>query len=185
MRLRAVLTDLDGTVLEADGRLHPDVAAAWRQLVRDGVPVIPVSSKTSQEIAFLLASLGCATPAGGENGGVVIRADGAVRRLPGAVAVEQLRDTAIALRESTRAPLKTFDELGDDELGALTGLAGAALSAARARIRPCHSSSTRRGTVACTPPWRRSQLLVCCAVTASCTCRETTTRGMPFPTFST
>mgnify|MGYP001070904021 CR=1 FL=1 len=41
----------------------------------------------------------------------------------------------LALRESTGAPLVTFDELTDSQLERLTGLRGPELSAAR---RPCH-----------------------------------------------
>jgi mannosyl-3-phosphoglycerate phosphatase len=134
MRLRAVLTDLDGTVLEADGSLLPEAAAAYRRLVATGVPVCPVTSKTADEVGRLLETLGVAVPAGCENGGVVRRRDGVVELHPGATPFHRLRAIATDLRRATGAPLTSLDELSDRDLTDLTGLEGRALERARSRV---------------------------------------------------
>ncbi len=134
MKLRAVLTDLDGTVLEPDGSLLPEAVAAWHELAAAGAVVCPVTSKTAAEVALFLAGLGVASPAGGENGGVVIAADGTVELAPAAVAVVELERVVASLRAQTGAPIESFLELPDARLEALTGLRGAAVAAARSRV---------------------------------------------------
>ena len=92
-----------------------------------------MSSKTAAEVALLLESVGVDPPAGCENGGVVAWPGGEVEVLDGAVPVAELRRVAVALRESTGAPLVTFDELTDSQLERLTGLRGTKSVAARSR----------------------------------------------------
>ena len=76
MRIRAVLTDLDGTLLEPDGRLGAEAQAALDELAGAGVPVLPVTSKTAAEVAWLLAQLGLAGAGGdGLAGGGIGRRD--------------------------------------------------------------------------------------------------------------
>lgn len=133
MRVRAVLTDLDGTLLEPDGRLGAEARAALDELAGAGVPVLPVTSKTAAEVAWLLSRLGLAGPAGFENGAGVLGRDGVTRLSLAAVPVEALRGVADHLRAATGAPARTIEELDDAELEAITGLAGAELERARCR----------------------------------------------------
>jgi len=133
MRLRAVFSDLDGTMLEPDGTVRDEVVAAVAHLQRLGTPVCAVTSKTAAELRPLVARLGLAGPSGFENGAGVLFDDGRVSLHPEAVPAAALRVVAVALRSGTGAPLRTFDELDDGELGALTGLSAGALAAARER----------------------------------------------------
>lgn len=133
MRIRAVLTDLDGTLLEPDGRLGAEARAALDELAGAGVPVLPVTSKTAAEVAWLLAQLGLAGPAGFENGAGVLGGDGVARLSRTAVPIEVLRRVADHLRAATGAPARTIEELADAELEAITGLAGSELERARRR----------------------------------------------------
>src|SRR5258706_2433166 len=59
MRIRAVLTDLDGTLLEPDGSLAPEAREALRELSQRGVPVVPLTSKTRRELADWLGVHDC------------------------------------------------------------------------------------------------------------------------------
>jgi len=131
--LRAVLTDLDGTVLEPDGSLCLEAKAALAVLAAAGVPVFPVTSKTAAELAPLLAELGLSTCAGCENGAVVRLADGSTELLPQAVPLDELIATLGAIRRRAGAPVRTLLELDDVELSTLTGLTGIALAHARQR----------------------------------------------------
>lgn len=133
MRIRAVLTDLDGTLLEPDGRLGAEARAALDELAGAGVPVLPVTSKTAAEVGWLLGQLGLAGPAGFENGAGVLGRDGNARLLPAAVPVELLRHVAERLRTATGAPIRSIEELEDAELAAITGLVGEELERARRR----------------------------------------------------
>ena len=133
MRIRAILTDLDGTLLEPDGSLCLEAAEALRILCDRGIPVLPVTSKTAAEVIWLLERLGLPGPAGFENGAGLVERGGRITLHPEAVAVDALRDVAAGLRRETAAPLRTLDEVSDDELGSLTGLTGDELKRARDR----------------------------------------------------
>lgn len=134
MRLRAILTDLDGTLLEPDGTLTVEARTALAQLAEHQVPVCPVTSKTVAELAAFAASVPAPAPAGFENGAGVVLPGGDVRLAPRAVPLAELRVALNALRRATGAPARSIEELDDRELGALTGLAGAALTQARERL---------------------------------------------------
>jgi len=133
VRLRAILTDLDGTLLEPDGTVVPDARAALRELTVVGIPVYAVTSKTASELAPIMARLGLATPAGIENGAGVRHGDGRVELLATAVPLEALESALDALRRHTGVPARSLMELSDAELAALTGLEASALPAARTR----------------------------------------------------
>lgn len=133
MRLRAVYSDLDGTMLEPDGSVVPEVLEEIAALTLAGVPVFPVTSKTVAELRVLRGELGLATAAGFENGAGVLLPDGSLWLHPDAVATAELHAVADQLRGATDARLLTIDELTDDELTELTGLTGLALATARDR----------------------------------------------------
>lgn len=133
MTLRAVYSDLDGTMLEPDGSVREEVARQVARLTRLGVPVCAVTSKTAAELQLLIVRLGLGGPSGFENGAGVLLADGRISLQPSAVPLAALRSVAERLRLQTDAPLRTFEELEDGELRRLTGLSGPALAAARER----------------------------------------------------
>jgi predicted mannosyl-3-phosphoglycerate phosphatase (HAD superfamily) len=81
----------------------------------------------------LLARLQLETPAGFENGAGVVLADGSMVLDPAAIPMTELRKAAVSLRTRTGAPLKTLDDLDDDELHAFTGLPESALAEVRER----------------------------------------------------
>jgi len=145
-----VLTDLDGTLLEPDGTVTAEALAALGEMRRSRVPVCAVTSKTIPELEELAGRLGLDAPAGFENGAGVWWPDGRVELHPAAVPVSELADVAATLRSGTGIALHTLLELGDDELGAITGLRGAALAAARHRratlplvVAPDHDQALR------------------------------------------
>jgi mannosyl-3-phosphoglycerate phosphatase len=133
VRLRAVFSDLDGTMLEPDGSVVPEVLDEIAALMLAGVAVCPVTSKTVAELRVLREKLGLTAPAGFENGAGVLLADGSIWLHPNAVTVTELRVVAEALRRATDIGLCSIDELTDDELTELTGLTGLALATARDR----------------------------------------------------
>lgn len=133
MKLRAVLTDLDGTLLEPDGSLCPEAAATLRVLRERGVAVLPLTSKTASEVCHLLARLDLPGPAGFENGAGTVDRLGAVHLNAAALPVESLRIAAAGLRRETSVPLRTLDELSDQDLESLVGLAGDELVRLRER----------------------------------------------------
>lgn len=130
MRLRAVFTDLDGTLLEEDGSIGAEARAALDALHARGVPVAPVSSKTRVELAAAMGEL-LASHGAFENGAGVISPAG-VLVAPGAVTVVRL---ASALEEVVRRglPVRALAAMSDDELRRETGLDPSRLAAARAR----------------------------------------------------
>lgn len=133
MRVHAVFTDLDGTLLEPDGSVCAEVLAVLTELRKARVPVCPLTSKTAAELRSIMAMLGLATPAGLENGAGVLLGDGKVELQPAAVPVVELVAFLVQARVETGAPVRTILELPDDELSVFTGLRSGALSAARAR----------------------------------------------------
>lgn len=134
MRLRAVLTDLDGTLLEPDGSVLPEALAALRRLATAGVPVCPVTSKTAAEVEYLARTLGISSPAGVENGAAIRRPDGGVQLSAAAVPVERLAAVLDHLRAATGAPARGLSELTDEEVRGLTGLPPAEVPLARRRL---------------------------------------------------
>jgi mannosyl-3-phosphoglycerate phosphatase len=133
MKVRAVFTDLDGTLLEPDGSLRAEAMTEIGRLTALGIPVCLVTSKTATEVVRLLARLRLETPAGFENGAGVVLANGSMVLDPAALSMEDLRRAAASLRGRCAAPIKTLDELDDRELRCLTGLPETALGAVRDR----------------------------------------------------
>ncbi len=134
VKIRAVLTDLDGTLLEPDGSVRPEPLAMLARLRAAGVRVFAVTSKTAAEIAELRGLLGLDTPAGFENGAGVIFANGTVEVLDEAVPVSRLTPVAAEVRRATSAPLRTLAELSDEEVVSLTGLPPHRIAPLRQRV---------------------------------------------------
>jgi mannosyl-3-phosphoglycerate phosphatase len=133
VRVRAVVSDLDGTMLEPDGSARVELREALRRLSDAGIPVCAVTSKTAAELRVILADLDLVTPAGFENGAGVFYPDGRIVLGTKAVRIAELRRVAVRVRKATGAPLRTLDELDDGELAALTALPRRALPAVRRR----------------------------------------------------
>ena len=128
----AIVTDLDGTLLDHATYDWAPAAPTLARLRAAGVPVVPASSKTAAELVPLRAALGLSDmPALCENGGGIVP--------PGAEATPDRADHArllaalAALPEELRAPFRGFSEMSVAEVAALTGLS--AREAARARDR--------------------------------------------------
>ena len=130
-----VFTDLDGTLLEEDGRLGPEAADAVRGLARRGIAVIPLTSKTRPELDTWLAVLDAGHAGAFENGAGILRENGdrRVETLSAAVPVRRLRLALDALRRQSGLSLPSFEEIPDGEWTRLTGLPLADAAAARAR----------------------------------------------------
>ena len=66
-----VFTDLDGTLLDHDTYDHRPALPALNRLRREGIPVIPATSKTLAELEELARILGLSGPQVAENGSVI------------------------------------------------------------------------------------------------------------------
>lgn len=141
-----VFTDLDGTLLDSEDYSYAAALPTLRQLQAQRIPVIPVTSKTRQEVESLRRSLGWDDPFVVENGsGIYVRpgddrfflsdptpvGDYALVQLgcDYAVARQGLAQVAIALGTSLRG----FGDLSAAEIQQLTGLSTENVLQAKAR----------------------------------------------------
>jgi len=90
--LRAVVTDVDGTLTGADRRLDLRAATVIRHLERRGIPVVLATGNVLPIALALHRSLGLSGPIVAENGGLVYHRDGS-----GPERVERLADRTMAL----------------------------------------------------------------------------------------
>jgi mannosyl-3-phosphoglycerate phosphatase len=147
MKIGAVFTDLDGTLLEPDGTLRADARDAVSSLGLCGVAVCPVTSKTPSELGVIMADLEIYCPSGFENGAGVRHADGTLELSRDAVPVEELREVLASVRGATGILVRSLEELDDRELEVMTRLSGRALARARERqatlplvVDACHDA---------------------------------------------
>jgi phosphoglycolate phosphatase len=91
-RLRAVVTDIDGTLTDAERRLDTKAIAATRRLEARGIPVILATGNVLPISIAVQRSLGLTGPIVAENGGIVYR------RADGRDLVERVADRRVALR---------------------------------------------------------------------------------------
>jgi len=91
-RLRAVVTDVDGTLTDADRRLDPRAARVVRRLEARGIPVSLATGNVLPIALALQRFLGTSGPIVAENGGMICWPRG------GRAEVERRADRAIALR---------------------------------------------------------------------------------------
>ena len=160
MKIRAVLTDLDGTLLEPDTTVHPDVPQVLARLAALGVPLCPVTSKTPGEIEMIVRGLGMTGLAGFENGAGIRHASGSLTLGTAAVLTAELGRVLTALKTRTRVRIRSFQDLSDQQLAAITGLLQEGLEAARQRVAtmplvvdPAHDE-TLRAALPADPPVR-------------------------------
>jgi len=95
-RLRAVVTDVDGTLTDRRRRLDPRAIAAVRRLESRSIPVVLATGNVLPISLALHRFLGLSGPIVAENGGIVYRRDG-TREV-----VERLADVRVA-RSAFRA----------------------------------------------------------------------------------
>lgn len=132
MRLTAVLTDLDGTLLDHGGVLGPEARQALGELRRRGIPVVPLTSKTEVELRGLLAELDSGGLGVFENGAGVV-GPGGVEVSPRAVPAVRLGRHLAELSRLSGAPLRSLPDLTVAEIVRLTGLAEAQVPSMLAR----------------------------------------------------
>jgi phosphoglycolate phosphatase len=90
--LRAVVTDVDGTLTNAERRLDPKAVTWTRRLESRGIPVVLATGNVLPIAIALHRSLGLTGPIVAENGGVVYRRENGEDR------VEHVADRRVAMR---------------------------------------------------------------------------------------
>ena len=129
-----VVTDLDGTLMDH----HYDWSAAMeaiRCLQRHGIPVIPCTSKTAEEVLRFRELADLHDPFIVENGGAVYgeSATGELWHHELGPSWRQLRPQLADLERELGEPLQALGDLSDTEADRLLGLSGAALQQAKRR----------------------------------------------------
>lgn len=135
MTALVLFTDLDGTLLHSETYRYEAALPVLADLKAEGVPVIPVTSKTRAEVESLFQAIGFADPFVVENGSAVyIPRDGCPFDLPegeddGPYRVLQLGVSYVMARAGLKAiaqdigrPLKGFGDLSVEQIQHLTGL---------------------------------------------------------------
>ena len=82
-RIRLVVTDIDGTLVDRQKRISPRAIAAATSLRSAGIKLALVSSRPPRGMGMFMTPLGIDTPRAGFNGGEIVGADGRI--------IEQLR----------------------------------------------------------------------------------------------
>ena len=131
-----IYTDLDGSLLDHDSYSHAEADALLAELERQGVPVIPVRSKTRAELLALRNELGNRHPFIAENGAAVFIPEGYFDEQPaGTHALDGFFVREFSLRRSYwlrklasaaaeyRDDYTGFEKLSIEEIAELTGLA--------------------------------------------------------------
>ena len=77
-RIRLVISDVDGTLVNHDKQLEPGTADAVRRLRAAGVPFTLISARPPSGVEPLVATLGIQGPVGAFNGGTIFKAGGEV-----------------------------------------------------------------------------------------------------------
>ena len=91
-RLRVVVTDVDGTLTDADRRLDPDAVRLVQDLEQRGIPVALATGNVLPIALGLYRSLGLSGPIVAENGGILYHRDAGGRDV-----VERLTDRSVAM----------------------------------------------------------------------------------------
>ena len=176
-----VVTDLDGTLMDHHYDWSP-AAPVLRSLQRAGVPVIPCTSKTAEEVERFRADAQLRDPYIVENGGAIHgeTATGEAWEEALGPGWSELKPRLQQLSEQLAEPLRALDELTDAEGEHLLGLTGALLQQAqraalqRALCRPLWRFSHA------SMPWRRPRGRPLCGATACVTCLAGSAKGTPW-----
>ncbi len=132
MPIAAVLTDLDGTLLEADGSLSSEARGALATLREQGIPVAPLTSKTEPELRVWIDRLGAGDHGAFENGAGWLGPAGP-EVLKAAIPARRLATLLAEMAEQAGVEVRTLNDLSDRELGEMTGLPPGEIGPARAR----------------------------------------------------
>ena len=130
-----IFTDLDGTLLNSDDYRCDRAKPVIKQLQRQQVPVIPVTSKTREEVEILRTEIGLSDPFIVENGSAVFipptgdRLSSPETKMAGDYHLMQFGDSYLKIRQGLTAvidaigePLRGFGDLSLDEIIERTGL---------------------------------------------------------------
>ncbi len=142
----AVITDVDGCLLDARTyRLGPARVAA-RRLARSGIPIILCTSKTRAEVRVLREELGLRLPAIIESGGAVVVPVGTLPvpagrgsrtrdglLVPLAAGIDEVRAGLAAIERLMPGGVRGFTDMTRREVLAWTGLKPAAVTRSRRR----------------------------------------------------
>jgi mannosyl-3-phosphoglycerate phosphatase len=141
-----VVTDLDGTLLDAATYGFEPARPALEALRKRGVPLVLCTSKTRAELAPLAARLGLDSPTIVENGGAVVvpayllpappawaRREGDRVILPLGVERRVLVDALPDVAREAGVTVRSFAQMEVAEIAALTGLGPDAVALARER----------------------------------------------------
>ncbi|WOD40401.1 HAD-IIB family hydrolase [Nodosilinea sp. E11] len=141
-----VFTDLDGTLLNGETYAYQAALPTLAQLTKRGIPVVPVTSKTRQEVAQLRQDVGLHDPFVVENGSAIyIPLDQDQFALPSGDDVDGYRVVQLgcnyvtaraglkAIAQDLGRPLKGFGDWSIDQVVQLTGLSPAEAKQAKAR----------------------------------------------------
>ncbi len=132
MKPAAVLTDLDGTLLEHGGVLGAEARAAIARLRGLGIPVVPLTSKTEVELRTLLAELDSGGVGSFENGAGIVSPSG-VALSEKAIPLARLAGHLEELARSAKLALTSALALPVAEIRRITGLPEAKVPAMLAR----------------------------------------------------
>ena len=130
------LTDLDGTLLNFDDFSFDTILSDILEFIKDGIDIIPVSSKTRPEMIEFCAALGVNLPFIYENGAGFCK-DAKTSNQNDVIvgmskeALMQIWDANIPVE--LKADCKFLSEMEREECSALLGLSGAPLDLALAR----------------------------------------------------
>ena len=129
-----VFTDLDGTLLDARDFSFDAAATAIERLRAEGIPLVPVTSKTVSEIVPLAKRLGIDGPAIVESGSAIATREGHSWVVtPLGVPVAEIRARVPGIEARSGAKLRLFSAMDDSEASRVSGLEGDALRRARQR----------------------------------------------------
>lgn len=128
-----IFTDLDGTLLDSEYSLK-DALGAIDRIKNDGIPLIPVTSKTRAEVESLMNAISIKGPFITENGGGVFipegslpfplkgeRSDG-MRVIRLGIDYNEIRAAFVDLREKTGFRMTGFADIAPEEITERTGL---------------------------------------------------------------
>lgn len=129
-----VVSDLDGTLLDHTYRWDA-AASTIRWLQQRGIPVIPCTSKTAEEVERFRRAAGLSDPFIVENGGAIHGQNAAGEPWEQALGANHttLRPQLAELEAQLGEPLRALEDLTEEEGQRLLGLGGADLGRAQRR----------------------------------------------------
>lgn len=120
-----VFTDIDGTLLDTGTFRGKAARPMVRRLHAAGVPVVPVTSMTVDEMEPIARELGLRDPMIIESGGAIARWAGSAWEVePTGPEADILLDVIREIEDRSGASLTVYSALPDDEAARLSGLSG-------------------------------------------------------------